>query len=299
MSSRLETSLSRRSAWASTSSASSLTSSGLRRGAAFDQREADSFIVANGVRRSCETAPTRARRSVSTSSRRRARTASSRSRPLSRARARWLAKARQQLLLGLGPPEPRTASKPMGCPGGHQGHGLELARLGAAGPQVDRCPALADSRPASCSDRGAPGRSRHLQPPSAPGRRRETPSRSKPDFTELTIVSSSSGAGSSRTSSSDRLEQPAHLGARRSGFGLGQRWPRPPPGDQDHHHRVDAEGYPVLGPVDVEGVVRGQEDEVVDEEARGRGHQPGVEPAHGRPRPQPGTTRTSAGRGGR
>ena len=74
------------------------------------------FMVASGVRRSCDTAPTRACRRRSTSSSTSDRSARSRSCTRSSARAAWLAKVRSRALSASDAGMPRMASKPTGRP---------------------------------------------------------------------------------------------------------------------------------------------------------------------------------------
>ena len=209
--------------------------------------EADALIVANGVRRSWDTAPTRARCRRSTSSSSSVRRACSRSCARSRASAMWLAKVCRSSWSWRAERRAPDAEEPDGAARGRQRHrlGLVPAATRSEVPRLAGTPGAGATCRSSASDNGSPADATTSRPVLDGEQQGHAAQREGvvdgghdelEDLGQRPVLDEEVG----------ELEEPpdgllvlTSLGARRLQAGHDAR-------HEQHHRHVDAEGDPVL-----------------------------------------------------
>ena len=237
-------------------------------------------MVASGVRRSWETAPSSACRRRSTSSSSSERTACSCSWARSRASAAWLAKVRSRAQSEAEAGEPRRASMPTGRPDAVRA----TVRMASAAPgPVPRLTGTPDSgsRPwSSFRDRAAPYGGGDLEPvlprdqQGHAGDGEHGADRADDGLQQVfdrPVVDQQLG----------QVEEALRLGRPLLRLGPGRLQAGDDPGRQQHDQHVHAERHPVRAGPHPEPVVGPDEAVVVDDEAGGHTDHAGPEPAQG------------------
>ena len=222
-------------------------------------------MVANGVRRSWETAPISAWRSRSISSSSSERRACSRSWARSRARAAWLVKVRSRARSASVAGIPRMARIPTGRPEADRATVPIPSGAPGAVPRLTGTPERGSSWPSSSGESASPYEAA-ISSLSPSGTSSITPG---------TVEHGADGPHDGLQQLLDRplvdqqlgqLEEPLRLGGPHQGLRARRLQVGHHPGHRQHDHRVHRERHPVLRPFDTEPAVGRDEAEVVDEE---------------------------------